>query len=941
MVGLGRKAVSRMMLIVILTSMFIVLLDIVPTPVTGQAFSSWEVFYPANKLPNESEPPWKLEETFVDDTGIATVSDGILTLNTLSENAYWMYRRDWGASNNVGITIEARVKIEVADPSYYGMAIFFADGVYQSGLFFFEDKVRLHSKPYAMNTKDAFHTYRILMKGNKIMLYVDGTFAVEDTVSSGNPYNYIRFGDIEAWPPPLRGYGIAQWDYVAYTTKGDFVAYGGLVGYWKFEEGAGAIAHDSSGNNNHGTIYGASWTVGRSGKALSFDGIDDYVRIPDSDSLDITGDLTITAWVKTSQTSPWSIIFSNCREVSPHDGYKLEMTSLMTYDGNIRFYSQESQLFSIGRINTGTWKHVAVTLSGTVATIYIDGVFDNSGTVNVPNTNDLDQTIGASYLPYYFFKGIIDEVQIYNRALSEEEIRALAKGLGYFVIVAGNNQGNLLDKVNYGCNEVFKILRSVGYSGDSIYYMNQPEYYPQDVDGDGQNDIDALSSSTNLQWVIETWASTRVSPTRPLFLYLFDHGDPEIFYIDEPDQVSSTQLEFWLNNLEGATNAPIHVIYAACHSGSFINELSESGRVITTSCQPTQGSWVSADGKWEAFSQPFWIQIESGHSIAWSFNTACSVVAQQGFAQTPLLDDNGDDTGHTGPLPNGGDGLLASNVYIGSCEWPFPWIKYVIRKQFFAWPPPATITLWAKVENKTPLVHVRAWMQPPDWLPPPPDTVLLEMELECFEMADADHDGNFTVNVPAINFTNHATEPSDFKFIITAEEENGKTAIPVVTGVGFTETGQPPVDSTSPIVYIERPLDKRFVQGIIKINGTTADNVCLKNVEFYVEGNLIETVNVLPASNSFFELDFDTRTASNGAKTILMKAFDTSGNSGNQTLIVVVDNPTPPPPVGGVWISVDKFGLLAPYIGLASTILVATVATAIYVKRVKHRKEKQ
>ena len=71
--------------------------------------------------------------------------------------------------------------------------------------------------------------------------------------------------------------------------------------------------------------------------------------------------------------------------------------------------------------------------------------------------------------------------------------------------------------------------------------------------------------------------------------------------------------------------------------------------------------------------------------------------------------------------------------------------------------------------------------------------------------------------------------------------------------------------------------------------------------------------------------------------------FDSDGYVGSQDFIVIAGGfgHECPPPVGGIWVPVDKFGLLAPYIGLASTILVATAATAIYVKRVKRRKKKQ
>ena len=72
-----------------------------------------------------------------------------------------------------------------------------------------------------------------------------------------------------------------------------------LVGYWKFDEGNGSVAGDSSGLGNDGTIYGASWVSSSpdGSTALSFDGIDDYVKVPDDFSLDLTGDMTIEAWV--------------------------------------------------------------------------------------------------------------------------------------------------------------------------------------------------------------------------------------------------------------------------------------------------------------------------------------------------------------------------------------------------------------------------------------------------------------------------------------------------------------------------------------------------------------------------------------------------------------------------------------------------------------------
>ena len=73
----------------------------------------------------------------------------------------------------------------------------------------------------------------------------------------------------------------------------------GPVGYWRFDEGSGTTAIDSSGKGNTGQIHGAQWIQGVAGKALRFDGIGDYVSIPHSSSLDISGhEITVEYWLK-------------------------------------------------------------------------------------------------------------------------------------------------------------------------------------------------------------------------------------------------------------------------------------------------------------------------------------------------------------------------------------------------------------------------------------------------------------------------------------------------------------------------------------------------------------------------------------------------------------------------------------------------------------------
>ena len=481
---------------------------------------------------------------------------------------------------------------------------------------------------------------------------------------------------------------------------------------------------------------------------------------------------------------------------------------------------------------------------------------------------------------------ISTDLQIINNGIHTNEPVNLV-GNGCCIVVAGTRYGDtLLDVINYGTNRAYLILKEVGYKDDEIYLMHQPRYNPEDVDGDGQNDVDANSTAANLQWAIESWARYRVSPTEPLFIYLFDHGVFNQFCIRPSEDVLDSDLATWITNLESATNTSVHLIYAACQSGSFIDTLSASGRIIVTSCGASQSSYVHE--KWEAFSVPFWNSIKSGHSIMEAFNYASSRMDL--LKQTPRLDDNGDGIGHWACLPNNGDGNLAANTYIGHCEWPYPWISYAIAKQTFTWPPPSSVTLWAKVENKTNLAHVAVSMQPPDWSPPDPNGTLVVPNFEHFEMTDPDDDGNWTVNIPCIHFTSHASGASKFIFLITAEEENGDAATPEIIEVEFTASGSPSDDTEAPKIYVERPLEENVVYDMIEINGTATDDSCLQKVELYIDSNLADTLNLGSYSVSYFAFNFNLTTIENGATEILIRVFDSAGNTSNQSLTVYVNN---------------------------------------------------
>jgi hypothetical protein len=199
----------------------------------------------------------------------------------------------------------------------------------------------------------------------------------------------------------------------------------GPVAHWAFDDGAGTVAIDSSGNGSDGTLVGdPQWVAGAIGGALEFDGIDDYVDCGNPAVLDITGDITVMAWIKVAAFSKtWETILGKGDDSyrmsrGPGDGDSIHFGANGTGDN----------LNANTIVTTDTWRHVALVYNGTDKIIYIDGVEDvraaSSGNIN---SSGYDFVIGQnSQAAGRFLTGLIDDVQIYNKALSSLHISALA-----------------------------------------------------------------------------------------------------------------------------------------------------------------------------------------------------------------------------------------------------------------------------------------------------------------------------------------------------------------------------------------------------------------------------------------------------------------------------------------------------------------------------------
>ena len=201
----------------------------------------------------------------------------------------------------------------------------------------------------------------------------------------------------------------------------------GLVGYWSFDEGGGTVARDASGNNNHGTLTnGPKWTQGKNGTALQFDGKNDYVDCGNDASLDITDEITIETWVKPETDSVSYIVSKEILEGgTTWYGYRLDQYTGNTVRAHIWTDGDQGRNLS-GAIFLNFWNHIVVTYSKNeeITKLYVNGILkdDDYTTGNIKIASSINFNIGRSNLSYPF-DGLIDEVRIYNRALTEAEVK--------------------------------------------------------------------------------------------------------------------------------------------------------------------------------------------------------------------------------------------------------------------------------------------------------------------------------------------------------------------------------------------------------------------------------------------------------------------------------------------------------------------------------------
>jgi uncharacterized protein (TIGR02145 family) len=447
-------------------------------------------------------------------SGIGVITKGPVT----SDYDYMLYL------SNSGMEVDFYMKNSVGTSDTAGSVVFnWADGLW--------------------------HHYSAVFDGDWIYVYIDGILrgsnntALTDIRNSTNP---LLIG--KGWANELNGF-IDDVKIYPYARSGDQIkadynagksgaggtaksaSFGnktqdwmsnGLVGYWKMDEatGSGSILADASGNGNDATakLYGGGNTAtdsahlaGKYGNGFSFDGGDDYINVGTSDTLNPTSAYSISMWAKLNTVSPqYQVMIA--RNSGSNQGYEVVANYAKAY---VRLNSSTTFVTTNDFFTADQWVFVTYTFSDNEdkVRVYQNGsLFQEwSTTEQAYNASGMTTAIGRwGGGNNYYTKGFIDEVRMYNRALSAKEVSDLynwAPGpVGWWKMddgVSGNSK-TLIDSSGYGNN-------ATAYYGANIAGMNCKVIgrYGGGCLFDGIDDYAEAAHSTSLNLVygvtMEAW----------------------------------------------------------------------------------------------------------------------------------------------------------------------------------------------------------------------------------------------------------------------------------------------------------------------------------------------------------------------------------------------------------------------------------------------------
>ena len=221
------------------------------------------------------------------------------------------------------------------------------------------------------------------------------------------------------------------------TTDGSFDE-GGLIGWWRFDEGAGTVVADSSGNSNNGLLsngdalngVGPRFVPGRIGNGVGLDGVDDAIEILDPATFVPTGDYTFALWELVRESHDNQTLIYQRGTSGP--SFHLKHVGVEP-EGSFQVLHNDELVINVFNLPglAGTWMHVAVTRENGAVTLYVDGLPVAEGNATAPISFDGDCAlligqVGCTATAAQPAGAILDELRLYDRALPPAEVAALA-----------------------------------------------------------------------------------------------------------------------------------------------------------------------------------------------------------------------------------------------------------------------------------------------------------------------------------------------------------------------------------------------------------------------------------------------------------------------------------------------------------------------------------
>jgi len=224
-----------------------------------------------------------------------------------------------------------------------------------------------------------------------------------------------------------------------------------LVGHWKLDDGSGTVAADSSGNGHNGTLQGnPQWIEGLFGMALEFDGSPDRVDVPYSEQLNPENEFSVTVWANVDPGGAGHRSPITSRDDTPQRGYIIYATPGNVWQFWIGAGSGWAQTTGPA-VELGEWTHVAGVYSADGMKLYINGELEAEGAGTLSPNRQQRVSIGAGATEgaagNYYFVGKLDDVRVYDVALSQEHIKTVMDVKPYpFALAPEPADGSVLDE---------------------------------------------------------------------------------------------------------------------------------------------------------------------------------------------------------------------------------------------------------------------------------------------------------------------------------------------------------------------------------------------------------------------------------------------------------------------------------------------------------------